>query len=55
MKDIYLYEDCGVLKNLLNIKDKSFVSVLFALIWLRFPVFFCIIFSKSRVKWAKKQ
>lgn len=23
MKDIYLYEDCGVLKNLLNIKDKK--------------------------------
>lgn len=26
MKDIYLYEDCGVLKNLLNIKDKKLLE-----------------------------
>ena len=26
MRDIYLYEDCGVLKNLLNIKDKKLLE-----------------------------
>ncbi len=26
MRDIYLYEDCSVLKNLLNIKDKSLLE-----------------------------
>ncbi|MBD5509505.1 MAG: hypothetical protein HDR05_16060 [Lachnospiraceae bacterium] len=26
MRDIYLYEDCGVLKNLMNIKDKKILE-----------------------------
>lgn len=26
MRDIYLYEDCGVLKNLMNIKDKKLLE-----------------------------
>lgn len=26
MKDIYLYEDCDVLKNLLHIKDKALLN-----------------------------
>lgn len=26
MRDIYLYEDCGVLKNLLHIKDKMLLD-----------------------------
>ncbi len=26
MRDVYLYEDCGVLKNLLHIKDKTLLD-----------------------------
>ncbi len=26
MRDIYLYEDCDVLKNLLNIRDKALLD-----------------------------
>lgn len=26
MKDIYLYDDCDVLKNLLHIKDKELIN-----------------------------